>query len=145
MLIPKASKSSHIGPKASFRLKDLERLIDLYLRSNINRSLLSRSQHTYIKGKSVESALHDVTGFVEADLARCAYTLPAFLVIEAAFNNVTTSSIESSLSGIHAPDFLVRFITYVLGNILIQSNIGRCLIVKRTIRGAIPSFVVLGC
>ena len=46
------------------------RIIDLYLRSNIDRSLLSRPQHAYIKDKSVESALHDATGFVEENLAR---------------------------------------------------------------------------
>ena len=66
--------------------------------------LLSRSQHAYIKGKSVESALHDVTCFVEVNFARGEYTLAAFLVIEGAFNNVITSSIENSLRDIHAPD-----------------------------------------
>ena len=97
---PKVSKLSHIDlkdyrPKSllSFLLKTLERLIDPYLRSN----MLSRSQHAYVKSKSVESALHDVTGFVEANLARGKNTLSAFLDIDVAFNNVTTSSIENSL------------------------------------------------
>ena len=34
----------------------------------MDRSLLSRSQYAYIKVKSVESALNDLTGFVEANL-----------------------------------------------------------------------------
>ena len=50
-------------------------LIDLYLRSNMDRFLLSGSQHAYIKGKSVESTLHDATGFVETNLAGDEYTL----------------------------------------------------------------------
>ena len=65
-----------------FLLKALERLLYLYLRSNIDQSLLSRSQHAYIMIKSVESALHDVTGFVEANFARGEYTLADFLDIE---------------------------------------------------------------
>ena len=44
---------------------------------------------------SVESALH-VTDFVETNLARGEYTLEAFLDIEKAFSNVTTSSTENS-------------------------------------------------
>ena len=74
-----------------------------------------RSQHAYIKDKSVESALHDVIGFVEANMARGEYALSAFLDIEGAFSNVTTSSIENSLRGMHVPDFLVRFIIHMLG------------------------------
>ena len=63
----------------------------------MDRSLLRSSQHAYIKGKSVESALHDVTGFVDANSARGEYTLSAFLDIEGAFNNVITSLFENSL------------------------------------------------
>ena len=40
------------------------------LRSNIDWSLLNRSQYVYVKGKSVESALHDMTDFVEPNLVR---------------------------------------------------------------------------
>ena len=101
-----------------FLFKALERRIDLYLRSNIDRYLLSRSQHAYIKGKSDQNALHDATGFVQANFARGEYTLLVFL------DDVTTSSIENSLSYIHASDFLVQFITYMVGNRLICSNLG---------------------
>ena len=55
-------------PHSFFR--KLWRYIDLYLRSNTGRSLLSRSQHAYINGKSVESAFHDMAGFSEANLPR---------------------------------------------------------------------------
>ena len=54
----------------------------------MDRSLLSRSQHAYIKGKSVENALHDVAGFIEANLAWVEYTLSAFLDIEGSFSNL---------------------------------------------------------
>ena len=74
VFIPKAGKQSHIGPKdyrsillSSFVLEDLESLIDLRLRSNMDRSLLSRSQHTYSKSDPVESALHDAIVFVETN------------------------------------------------------------------------------
>ena len=79
-------------------------------------------------------------GFVETNLARGEYTMGAFLDIEEAFNNVTTSSIENSLKNTHAPNFLVRFITHMLGNRLIRSNLGGCSIVKRATRCAAPEF-----
>ena len=111
VFIPKAGKSSHIGPKdyrpislSSFPLETLERLIDLYLRSNINWL----GVNTYCR---------------------------SFLDIEGAFTKVTTSSIESSIRNIHALDFLVRFITHMLGNRIIRSNLGRCSIVRRPTRG----------
>ena len=68
-------------------------------------------------------------------MAREEYTQAAFLDIEGAFNNDTTSSIENSLRHIHAPYFLVRFISHMLGNILIQSKLDGCSIVKRASRG----------
>ena len=113
----------------------------MYVQSVLDRSLLSRSQHAYVKGKSVETALRDVTCFVEANLARGKYTLSPFLDIEGVFNNVTTSSIENSV--IHAPDFLVPFITHLLGNRLIRSNLDRRSTIKRATGGT--PLVALGC
>ena len=88
MFISKAGTPSHIGPVdyrptslSSFLLEVLKKLIYLYLRSIdlllmiVVYDLLSRSQHAYITSKSVESALHYVTGFVEANMARGEYTL----------------------------------------------------------------------
>lgn len=34
----------------------------LHLRSNIGANMISYGQHAYLKGKSVESSLHDMVG-----------------------------------------------------------------------------------
>ena len=57
----------------------------------------------------------------------------ASIDIDGAFNNVTTS-IEDWVRDIHAPDFLVRFISLMLGNRLIRSNLGGCFTVKGATR-----------
>ena len=85
-----------------------------------------------------------MTGFVKENLARGEYILAALLDIEGAFSNVTTSSIESSLKEIHAPDFLVRFITHMLSNRLIRSN-QTCNQKYSAGEGAIPSIVNRFC
>ena len=115
VFILKTGKPSHIGPKyyrpislSFFLLKSLCGLVDLYLRSNVDWSLLSRSQHASNKGKSDKSAFYDAAGFDEANLARG----------------------ENSLRNIHAPDFLVRFSTHMRYNRLIRSNLGGCSIVS---------------
>ena len=61
-------------------------------------------------------------------------TLSAFLDIQGAFNNVIISSIENSLRVVHPQDFLVRFITHMLGNRLIRLNLSVCSIVRRATR-----------
>ena len=134
MFTMKAGKPSPIGPEtyrpisfSSLLLKALKRLIDLYLGSNTDRSLLSRSQNAYIKGKSVGRALHAATGFVEVNLARSEYTL--------SLGQCKFRTGQNSLRDIHAPGFLLRFITHMLGNRLIRSNLGGCSIDRCATRG----------
>lgn len=73
--------------------------------------------------------------FVERNLAKAEHTLSTFLNNEAAFSDITNSSSEYSiLKDISATDFLVRFITHMLSNRLIQSNLCGSYIVKRATR-----------
>ena len=88
----------------------------------MNQSLLSRSQHAFIRSKSVESVLDDVTLLRRIRLGRS--KLSALLDIEGTFNNVTTTLMEILLRDIIDPDFLVWFITYVLCNRLVRIWIG---------------------
>ena len=57
----------------------MERLIDLYLRSKMGTHIISDAQHAYLKGKSVESALHEVVSYIERGLLHRKYTMAAFL------------------------------------------------------------------
>uniref|UniRef100_UPI002FDC4585 reverse transcriptase domain-containing protein n=1 Tax=Streptomyces sp. IBSBF 2390 TaxID=2903533 RepID=UPI002FDC4585 len=92
--IPKAGKMDHAKAKdyrpislSSFLLKVLERIMDSYLRSKFNPNLISRCQHAYIKGKSTETALHEVVRIIWILIEHSQFTMAAFLDIDEAFNN----------------------------------------------------------
>ncbi|XP_058978632.1 uncharacterized protein LOC109613882 [Musca domestica] len=140
--IPKAGKPSHVLPKdyrpislSSFLLKTLERLIDIEIRSLIPLTSLSTAQHAYMKGKSVESAQHDVVGYIEKNLNSSCFTLAAFLDIEGAFNNVTLEAIHSSLERLSVPPLLVDWIDVMLSSRIVNSSIGECSVRKTVTRG----------
>ena len=80
----------------------MERVLDAQIRANIPEGKLSKSQHAYIKGRSVETALHKVLGYAEKGLHHKQMALTAFLDIEGAFNNVTTDAIKEGLDSKHA-------------------------------------------
>ena len=105
VFIPKAGKTSHVTPKdyrpislSSFLLKTLERLLDLYISDAIPQNMFSVSQHAYVRGKSVNTALYTLINQIEGALSQKEFALGAFLDIEGAFNNVLPSAITSSLA-----------------------------------------------
>ena len=64
--IPKAGKTSHTAPKdykpinhSSVLLKTLERLVYIRIKDTTDIELQCRTQHAYLRGKSVERALHN--------------------------------------------------------------------------------------
>lgn len=69
-----------------FQRKTIEKIIDLHIKNLLSFSQLCMVQHEYCKGRSVETALHEV---VE--------TLAAFLDIEDAFSNLKAFSIGNAL------------------------------------------------
>ena len=101
-------------------MKTIERLIDLHLRTSIGTQVISGSQHAYLKGKSVESALHDVVSYIERGLLQREYTMAAFLDIEGAFNNITIEAIEESLVSLNISRLLVEWITLMLSSRVIN-------------------------
>ena len=131
VFIPKAGKTNHSKAKdyrpislSSFMLKTFERLLDHHIRSKFNKNNISYSQHAYLKGKSCETALHEVVLEVESALQCNQYTLAAFLDIQGAFNNVTTSAIVKSLTNIGAEHPIKAWIVSMLNSRVIHSNIG---------------------
>ena len=82
----------------SFFVKNLGRLLELYLKSVINPNMLSKAQHAYCKGKSTETALHSLVSQIERSLSTTESAICAFL----AFNNVTPTAITSALELINA-------------------------------------------
>ena len=67
----------------SFLLKELEKLVDRYLRSETLVDFpLHPRQHAYEAGKSTESALHQLVERVERALEAKQYSLGVFFDIE---------------------------------------------------------------
>ncbi|GBP07842.1 Retrovirus-related Pol polyprotein from type-1 retrotransposable element R1 [Eumeta japonica] len=72
IFIPKAGRRSHEDAKdfrpislTSFQLKTLERLIDAHLRQRLEGTgKLSDSQHAYLRGRSTDTALHEVDSYI---------------------------------------------------------------------------------
>ena len=131
VFIPKAGRRGHESAKdfrpislTSFVLKTLERVLDIHLRTIMERTPFSKSQHAYLKGKSTETALHEVIGTVERSLQYKQYTLAAFLDIEGAFNNVSTNAIKEALTGIGLEGYLTHWIISMLSTRIIQSDLG---------------------
>jgi hypothetical protein len=72
----------------SFLLKKMERLVDQSIRMGpLKRFPLDRSQHAYQRGRSSETALHDLVSRIESALGHKFFALGAFLDVEGAFDN----------------------------------------------------------
>lgn len=141
VFIPKAGKPSHITAKdfrpislSSFLLKTMERLMDLYIRKQLGDQLCD-SQHAYLKGKSVETALHDTVSIIERNLYYREYTLASFLDIEGAFNNVETTSIKKALVSAGVESTIVNWIDVMLKSRIISSKLSGSIMKKTVTRG----------
>jgi len=100
---------------SSFLLKTLERLQDLYLRIKLIPQAFSGAQRAYLKGRSVETALHRSVGTIEGSLQRKEFALSAFLDVEGAFNNVRIESTSAALVKINLHPRITRWLSNMLG------------------------------
>ena len=92
-------------------LKTLERIVDAHIRETVNSSLISKSQHAYTNGKSVETALHSLVGYIEKSIECDNFNLTAFLDMEGAFNNVNPRSITVALGKLRLDNSTIGFVT----------------------------------
>ena len=142
VFIPKAGKVNHCTAKdyrpislSSFVLKIMERILDLHIRRFLNSETISSTQHAYVKGKSVDTALHETARTIESSLQYGQYTLAAFLDIEGAFNNVKLSAIVNSLSTLGVEKPIRLWISKMLCSRVITSTIGDNSLQKLVDRG----------
>jgi Reverse transcriptase (RNA-dependent DNA polymerase) len=105
IFIPKPGRDSYEMAKAfrpisltSFFLKTMERIVDHKIRTGpLKRFPLHESQHAYQRGKSCETALHDLVERIEEALNHKSFAFGTFLDIEGAFDNASfTSMITAS-------------------------------------------------
>jgi Reverse transcriptase (RNA-dependent DNA polymerase) len=100
IFIPKPRRASYELAKSfrpisliSFFLKTMERLVDHSIRMGpLKRFLLHKSQHAYQRGKSSETALHDLDSIIESALHHKVFALGAFLDVEGAFDNTSSDA-----------------------------------------------------
>lgn len=131
VFIPKAGKCSHVKPKdfrpislSSFVLKTFERLLDIHIRSNLPRNLLSSSQHAYMKGRSTETALYSIVEELENSLEKKVFALGTFLDIEGAFNNILPAAILRSLRDLGVDNLVTRLIGKLLVDRTVKAEWG---------------------
>jgi hypothetical protein len=75
----------------------MERLMDLHIKEGPLKDYpLKPMQHAYLKGKSTETALHDLVYKIDGSVAQKEFALGVFLDVEGAFDN-TSLGFDSSL------------------------------------------------
>jgi hypothetical protein len=97
VFIPKPERSSYELANSfrpinltSFLLKTMERLVNQSIRMGpLKRFLLECPQHAYQRGRSSETALHNLVNRIESALGRKIFALGAFLDVEGAFDNTS--------------------------------------------------------
>jgi hypothetical protein len=73
----------------------MERLVDQSIRMGpLKRFPLELSQHTYQRGRSSETALHDLVSRIESALSRKTVALGAFLDVEGTFDNTSFEAMD---------------------------------------------------
>lgn len=123
VFIPKPGKASYATPKAyrpisltSFLLKTMERIVDTMIKSRIPSERLKFKQHAYVKGRSVDTALHEVVHNIEESFDKKMYTLAVCIDIEGAFNNVRIDTLIQSLDQFQVDRALRDWINHMLRN-----------------------------
>jgi ribonuclease HI len=130
--IPKAGKRPSDDPKSlrpisltSFVQKTMERVIDRYLRDKILKTFpLHHRQFAYQPGKSTVSALQTLSNEIKKTMNQKQYALGAFLDISGAFDNTSVESIRSALIDRGIDTQTCRWITAMLSNRKVISELG---------------------
>jgi hypothetical protein len=102
--IPKPGKLDYTEAKAyrpitllSFLLKTMEKLVDRHIRDSALRIYpLHRNQHAYQRGKSTETALHNVVTHAEYAIDHKDIALGAFLDVEGAIDRTSFDTIKQA-------------------------------------------------
>lgn len=142
VFLPKAGRVSHVAANdfrpislSCFLLKALERILDYEIRASLPSNFISSNQHAYIKGRSVETALHEVVSTIEYSLNHKEFSLATFLDIEGAFNNVESDAIEEGLREAGVADHISSWIMQMLSTRQITSEFGDTTLKRSVSRG----------
>ena len=97
IFIPKPGKDDYTNPRAyrpislvSFLFKALERVVLWQIEDNVlSKCPISKNQHGFRRGYSVDTALSDFTDEVESAILRGQYALGCFIDVQGAFDSVS--------------------------------------------------------
>ena len=150
VFIPKPGKPNYEDPKSfrpincsSFVLKTLERLVDLYVRSDVLcGNPLHGGQHAYLPGRSCESALHSLVTKIERGMDSKEYCLGVFLDIQGAFNAVKHASIKEALENRGADKGVTAWIEELLGGQIVQATLHGRVVEAKVSRGFLQGGVI---
>ncbi|KAL3288146.1 hypothetical protein HHI36_002594 [Cryptolaemus montrouzieri] len=109
----------------SFLLQTMERLVERYLRENtLVDHPLHITQHAYEQGRSVDSALYSVVGYIEKGLKKGEVTLRIFQDIEEAFDNILYKSIDKAIADTKVNKTIARWMERLLSTRRIEAQLG---------------------
>jgi hypothetical protein len=77
----------------------MKRLVDPHINEGPLKDYpLNPMQHAYLKGKSTETALHDLVYKIDGSLAKKEFAWGVFLDVEGAFDNTSFESMDEAAS-----------------------------------------------
>lgn len=127
--IPKPGRMGHSTAKdfrpislMSFVLKMLERLVDRFMEEELEKKPLSVAQHAYRKGRSTDTALHRVVGYIETGMRGRGAVLAVFIDIVGAFNNTPYRAIKTGAKRHRVNRTILRWLKELLTKRMITSG-----------------------
>ena len=141
--LPKAGKKDCTSPKAfrpicltSFLLKTVEKMVDTHIKSTaLEKAPLHPNQHAYRAGKSTETALHQLTVWIQEALNHNETIICAFLDIEGAFDNTPHKAVKDALTDRGVDNITIRWIHEMLTSRAVESQTGGNTTKVNTTRG----------
>ena len=133
IFIPKPGKYDYMEPRSfrpitlqSFVFKVIEKMSMAKLKDTFYRAKPFHSnQHAFRTGRSCDSALSQVTDFIESSLGRKEYALGLFLDIKGAFDNLDQKAALALMRKNKYPDWFVDFYESYLNDRVAICQIGK--------------------
>ena len=143
VFIPKPGKPSYDNPKSfrpisltSFLLKTLERLVENFVSNScLIHYPLHERQHSYQKGKSTETALHEVVQRIEKAMSFDEVCLAAFLDVEGAFDNTSFDVIGAAARNHGFPESLIAWTTSLLQQRMLNATLKSITVQMTPVKG----------
>lgn len=143
VFLPKTGRATYDVAKSfrpicltSFCLKVLERLMDIYIRSEISEAGgLHPRNHAYRAGRSTESAVHDAVCVIERALSSRQYCLGVFLDIQGAFDNACFKGIVRALKRFRVHGALVDLVGRLLRSRTVSCSLAGTEACRQVTRG----------